>query len=234
MRGTRAMAAALLLALTACTPPPPSHADRYAAWLSSGVRGNVDAYARFLRERGVGDVVTMPQLLTTARRWRTCGAPEFAVPPRGQWQAMADTLELVRDLRRAGLLSDARVASAWRGDALNRCEGGAPRSRHVANNALDFDLGPHSGDHARWCAYWRQAGPARRFGLGYYDAHRIHVDTSGFRTWGSDHRRRTSPCAAPARRRSQMQARPHAEVIRGPGAVGGRAIEDATRLWTLE
>lgn len=193
----RGAAAGLLLALlVACSAPPPTQAERYARWIAGGMRPDADAYARFLHDHGVGDVVPMAQLLTTARRWKRCAASEFAVPPRRDWPAMAATLRLVRDLRRAGLLADARVASAWRDEALNRCEGGSTRSRHVANNALDFDLGADAGHAARLCAYWRTSGAARRFGLGYYDARRVHVDTSGFRTWGPSYRRGSSPCVA--------------------------------------
>ncbi|MDI9239240.1 D-Ala-D-Ala carboxypeptidase family metallohydrolase [Lysobacter sp. LF1] len=191
-----ALAAALLGALTACSAPPSTQAERYAHWLAGDARGDVDAYARFLRLQGVEGVVSMPQLLTTARRWHRCDAPEFAVPPRSHWQAIVPTLQLIRELRNNGLLGDARIASAWRNETLNRCEGGSSRSRHVANNALDFDLGPASGELARLCRVWRTIGQARRFGLGYYDGRRIHIDTFGFRTWGPDYHRGTSRCVS--------------------------------------
>ena len=49
-------------------------------------------------------------------------------------------------------------------------------------------------DVRRLCAYWRTRGAARKFGLGFYSPTEIHVDTSGFRTWGEDYHRGSSLC----------------------------------------
>ena len=108
---------------------------------------------------------------------------------------MRPTLALVRDLDRAGVLHYPRVGSSFRDEALNRCEGGSGRSRHRINNALDFDIAPSKHGITRLCAYWRKHGPARGVGLGFYSDHQIHVDTSGFRTWGGDFTRRSSLCS---------------------------------------
>ena len=86
------------------------------------------------------------------------------------------------------------MASGYRDAALTRCAGGSPRSRHVSNNALDFDLAGIAGQYSRLCGYWREQGPSLKLGLGFYTDTRIHLDTSGFRTWGSDHTWRTSLC----------------------------------------
>jgi hypothetical protein len=86
------------------------------------------------------------------------------------------------------------VASSFRTTAFNRCEGGSARSRHLANNALDFDLGADAGQ--RLCDWWRRHGKTRGVGLGFYTPRRIHIDTAGFRTWGSDHTGKTSRCVA--------------------------------------
>ena len=64
--------------------------------------------------------------------------------------------------------------------------------------AIDFDL-PASADAVpRLCAFWRTHGPALKLGLGFYSPTTIHVDTAGFRTWGSDHHRATSLCVVSA------------------------------------
>lgn len=83
--------------------------------------------------------------------------------------------------------------------AFNACERGSRLSRHLANAALDFDL-PAAVDASRLCRFWRQQGAQHRFGLGFYDPRRIHVDARGHRTWGRDYTRRTSLCvsASPA------------------------------------
>lgn len=105
---------------------------------------------------------------------------------------MPATLALVRDLRAARVVVDPAVASSFRTSAFNRCEGGSAKSRHLANNALDFDL--ETAADRRLCAWWHAHGAKHRFGLGFYSPTRIHVDTAGFRTWGSDHTSRTSLC----------------------------------------
>lgn len=108
---------------------------------------------------------------------------------------MKPTLKLTAELKAAGILTTAKVASAWRSATFNQCEGGSPGSRHLANNALDFDIAGQGIDVRVLCRYWRKHGAASRFGLGFYSPGKIHVDTSGFRTWGSNHHRDTSLCA---------------------------------------
>jgi uncharacterized protein YcbK (DUF882 family) len=183
--------AACAAMLGACTDSSPE--ARYARFADAH-RADISAYATFLRAQGVADVVPLSELLRTGRRWQHCGEAEFAIPARTTWPAIPDTLRLVRMLRAAGAIGAGRVASAWRSDTFNRCEGGSTRSKHLANVALDFDLDVDAT--ARLCDWWRAHGARHRFGLGFYDARRIHVDTAGFRTWGGDYTRRTSRCTA--------------------------------------
>jgi hypothetical protein len=185
--------ALLCLGIGACGTHPETVEQRYQHWLDAGHRSQASAYDTFLRTQGVGQVVPLHELLRSGRRWRRCGVDEFVLPPRKGWAGIKPTLELVADLRTAGILQDATVASAWRSFAFNRCEGGSGASRHLANNALDFDING-SVDVRKLCTYWRTHGVARKFGLGFYSAQRIHVDTSGFRTWGQDHHRGSSLC----------------------------------------
>jgi hypothetical protein len=176
-------------------PAAPS-ADDYATWARTQA-ADVAAYSAFLRRQGVDAIVPMPELLRLGRRWRNCGGTAFVVPPRERWPAIVPTLRLFDALRKDGLLDGARVASAYRPAAYNRCEGGSDGSRHLRNQALDLDLGPGAPDRvARLCAHWRRIGPARDWGLGFYTPTRIHLDATGFRTWGSNHRRGTSLCHA--------------------------------------
>lgn len=181
----------------ACSWPEADPALRYEHWLHAGHQSEVAAYVEYLRKAQVDGIVPAPALLRSGRRWRRCGFDEFAVPPRTHWPAMTSTLKLVAELQGAGILTQSEVASAWRSRAFNQCEGGSPMSRHLDNNALDFDLA-QAADVEALCGYWRRQGRAKRFGLGFYSPRAIHVDTAGFRTWGTDHHRGTSLCERPA------------------------------------
>ena len=193
--------ALLCAGLAACSPyPEPDRTQRYQLWLRAGHAEEVAAYATYLARQRLDHVVPMQDLLRSGRRWRGCGVDEFSVPPRENWSAIVPTLRLVADLRAARVLGEAEVASAWRSREFNICEGGSPESRHVGNNALDFDIASGAGADAL-CDHWRRHGAAKRFGLGFYSPGKIHVDTSGFRTWGRDHRRGTSLCERNAARK---------------------------------
>lgn len=108
---------------------------------------------------------------------------------------MVTTLSLVRELQGRKLVDSGRAVSAYRTETFNQCEGGSRFSRHRLNNAIDFDLSPELRRVQALCEFWRRNGARLHFGLGFYDDRRIHVDTSGFRTWGSDYTRETSRCA---------------------------------------
>lgn len=200
----RLFAIALLLTLAACAAFAPSK-TRYARWLDAGHRADVEQYAAYLRSENVGDVVPMPALARTARRWRLCGNVEFAVPPAELRPNMPPTLRLVARLRDEGILDPSMARSVYRDAAMNACAGGSARSRHLQNRAIDFDL-PERGDNVeRLCAFWREHGQALEMGLGFYTPTAIHIDTAGYRTWGGDHTWRTSLCTAAPASPSQAQ-----------------------------
>ncbi|WP_160309496.1 D-Ala-D-Ala carboxypeptidase family metallohydrolase [Lysobacter capsici] len=197
----RFVAARLLLLLVAiaiagCRAPSP--VERYECWLADGQREKVAEYRGYLRAQGLADLPPMQQILRSGRRWRQCGAAEFALPPKPMWPETARTLRLIADLRAAGLLEGVEITSGYRNAALNRCEGGSSRSRHMSGGAYDFDLA-RDADTQALCDFWRRRGPASGFGLGFYDARHLHIDTAGFRTWGEDYTYRTSQCVPGAR-----------------------------------
>ena len=136
----------------------------------------------------------MEALLRTSRRWRICLHDEFATPPPALQPNIESTLRVVARLHDAGLLDPALARSGWRGPRVNRCAGGASSSRHLQNNAIDFDLPERPDNVTALCAWWRTHGAKARMGLGFYTPTAIHIDTAGFRTWGSDRTRRTSLC----------------------------------------
>ncbi len=172
---------------------PAAGKDNFQQW--AGPRSAaVTEYQQFLDRRQLGHVAPMRFLLRSARMWRECDASEFALAPKAQWSNMVPTLRVVNDLQAAGVIDAKRVASGFRDGTLNACAGGSTRSRHISNNALDFDLPASADNVARLCKYWRSKGKALNLGLGFYTSTRIHLDTSGFRTWGADHTGKTSLC----------------------------------------
>ncbi len=107
---------------------------------------------------------------------------------------MPPTLRLVARLRDDDVLDPRRARSVYRDDAVNSCAGGAKGSKHLQNIALDFDLPSAENNVARLCDFWREHGRKQNMGLGFYTPTAIHIDTAGYRTWGSDHTWRTSLC----------------------------------------
>lgn len=174
------------------TPAKP----RFEAWAAAGHRDDVNGYRAHLERQGLGDVMPMDAILRTSRRWRICLHDEFATPPATLQANIEPTLRVIARLRDAGLIDPAGARSGWRSARVNRCAGGASSSRHLQNNAIDFDLPQRPDNVAKLCAWWRTHGPKARMGLGFYTSTAIHIDTSGFRTWGTDRTRRTSLCVA--------------------------------------
>lgn len=180
--------------LAACRPPA-SPQQRFDAWAATPAAAGLATYQATLRRHQVDAVVPLPGLLRSGRRWRACGIAEFILPPTPRQADMVPTLQALRALQGGGLLAGAQVASGYRDASINRCEGGSSKSRHLDNNALDLDIPAASpAATARLCAWWRRHGAAWRLGLGVYDDHRVHIDTSGFRTWGPDYTRHSSAC----------------------------------------
>lgn len=181
------------LTIPACLAPGPDEAARYASWKTTPQAAGLSDYQRVLDDGQVADVVPMPALLRSSRRWKVCEAEEFLLPPADRAAAIIPTLRVVQRLQAAGWLDGRGIRSGYRSAALNACSGGSSRSRHLHNTALDFDLASdvHVDD---LCRFWRTQGPALRMGLGFYTPTKIHIDTSGYRTWGNDYRRGTSLC----------------------------------------
>jgi hypothetical protein len=145
-------------------------------------------YETYLDRCGVlGDGFRFGEIVRP-RSWR-----KHRMPPMDLWARMGPTLGAANILRRmvaAELPSDfqgLRVAAAY------RPWGGARRSQHKSNAALDLDLMPDNYDQAvnyyrvavrMWCQY----GTEMKMGLGLYTAGRggirVHIDT-GYRarTW---------------------------------------------------
>jgi len=173
------------------------HAD-YLAWLakSPAARAQVLGFKAFLAMRKVEDVIPTWQLLRTASMWRECNGPRFEVAPFTEWNHIAETLRFVEN-HVEPVIGDVQALSGYRNAGLNQCSGGAKASAHRHFYALDLtptrDLGRGAMIRSICRIHeWRGAG--YEIGLGFYTGRRFHVDSKGFRKWGSNGRSATSPC----------------------------------------
>ncbi len=196
-----ALAAATLLLGCAQAPPsaPVSPAalpasEDFDAWRAARADG-VAALQAHLADAGVAAVLPLPQLLRSASSWRSCGAEPWALPPPAQWPAVVSVLRLVQALREAGAIGAIEVHSGYRDAALNACAGGAERSAHLTQFAIDFTPTDGRDPAAALCDFWRTQGAGWRMGLGRYASGRIHVDTAGHRAWRGPGG--GNPCAPP-------------------------------------
>jgi hypothetical protein len=199
-----------LLAFLAATPaaaqelPEGQGQAEFEAWLASspGVRGQVLSFEAWQEAAGVRGVLPSWQLLRTASMWRECGGEPFEVPPHTFWPDMVRTLKFVRDRVRPAL-GPVEAVSGYRNPVLNQCARGSARSAHLDYFAIDLiPLLPMTRRQLfeRICPVHAAYGATAEVGLGFYSFLRFHVDTRGFRRWGSaGPAGNESPCAVLAR-----------------------------------
>ena len=172
----------------------------YAAWLASspGVRGQVLSFEAWQEAAGVRGVLPTWQILRTASMWRRCGGPPFEVPPHNFWPDMVNTLKFIRDRVRPAV-GPVEAVSGFRNPALNACARGSAGSAHLDYFALDLiPLQPVTRRELfrRLCGMHSAYGERGAAGLGFYSFLRFHIDTRGFRRWGSaGPAGNESPCA---------------------------------------
>ena len=186
------IATVLVACLAVCLPAQAQDdAGDFDAWLKDH---SVKELEDYLHENNLAGVLPTRQLLRTATDWRKCGGPQFEIPPRDRWPVVLHVLDLLAELKALRIVGDVQGASAYRNPVLNACANGAPRSAHTMSFAVDItsDAGV---DVDRLCRFWRDEGKAWQMGLSRYPSGRIHLDVSGWRTWGADHTHKTSLCA---------------------------------------
>jgi hypothetical protein len=205
-RMRRLLSLALLCAVSAAGPAlaqekaeGQSHAD-YLAWLakSPAARAQVIGFRTYLDIKDVADVVPTWQLVRTASMWRECNGPRFEVAPFTEWNNIADTLSFV-EKHVEPVIGKVEALSGYRNAELNQCSGGAKASAHRHFFALD--LTPlraiaRDGMIRSICKIHEWRGRGYDIGLGFYSGLRFHVDSKGFRRWGSDGKGASSPCAS--------------------------------------
>ena len=171
----------------------PTDAERYAIW--SKKHGNeVLAYQQFLDEKAVGDIIPLSQLLKSARDWKKCKAEPYTMPPKELWPNIVPTLLVVKKFKTEGVFINPVAASVYRDPTLNACAGGSPGSKHMQLNAIDFDIDATPESLETLCNAWRTQGAELKLGLGFYTPTKIHLDTLGYRSWGTDFTHKTSLC----------------------------------------
>lgn len=167
--------------------------SEFSAWYKNQ-HEPVDRYAAFLQTNNVGKVLPLEQLLTSARERAQCPSLRYEIPPPEVWNNIVSTLQLLKILRDRELIKPRAATSGYRSPTSNDCSRGAKSSIHLRNNAIDLNIDSAPEHVKRLCDFWRTHGSAHRFGLGFYDSTSIHIDTSGYRTWGYDYTTKTSMC----------------------------------------
>ena len=171
---------------------------RLAYESSPGFRGGVLSFEAWQQAAGVAGVLPTWQVIRTASMWRECGGAPFEVPPASFWPDMVKTLRFIRDEVRPAV-GPVEAVSGYRNPALNACARGSQRSAHLDFFALDLvPLQPLSRRQLfeRLCPMHSTSGAASDVGLGFYSFSRFHIDTRGFRRWGSaGPNGNESPCA---------------------------------------
>jgi hypothetical protein len=182
-------AAAALLASAPLGAEPVNDFNDFKMWSATN---DTAAFLAFLADRQVLGVVPTRELVRTASDWRNCGGPQFEVPPRDKWGEVHQVLKLVRELQQQRILVRFEAVSNYRNPKLNACAGGAKRSSHARGFAVD--VVPVEVDQQRLCAFWQRYGKYWKMGLSRYPSGRIHLDTSGWRSWGASHGKATAFC----------------------------------------
>ena len=194
--------AALLFGLALAGAPAgaaPPQTD-FVAWVHAapGRAKEVEAFETYLRRQGIAGILPLSQLLLDASSWRACNVAPWSLAPRDLWPNVVPTLRFIR-ARIVPALGPVAALSGYRDPDLNKCSGGAPRSAHALYFALDLTpLKFKDRDKmiAAVCRLHARFGAQAHVGLGFYQGMRFHIDTNGFRRWGSDYHSATSPCVA--------------------------------------
>lgn len=176
----------------------------FEIWVSEDPsrRSDVDEYKNYLyRHLGIKEL-PMNELLTTARDWQACGYEPYEVPPKPLWGNIIPTLQVYHILKLRGTLpSDSQIRSVYRSPTLNQCAGGAKSSKHLVNGAIDIWVADSDTAGEKLlaikdalCEFWVSEGARYQLGLGLYATGAIHLDTKGYRKWGTQFTNENSPC----------------------------------------
>ena len=185
---------------TLSLPPESAQAQQeFQRWLGSPDAKLAQSYLSYLQRHTTLKLQLFELTYNRHPAQADCAFVRFAIPPQQQWRNLVPALLLLDQLHQQRLIAQPRIISVYRDAVANRCIRGSQRSQHLSHHAIDFQVPPDAPDQpvsttTQLCQFWRQHGKALRLGLGVYGLNRFHVDASGYRTWGLDYRRASSPC----------------------------------------
>ncbi|MES2146533.1 MAG: hypothetical protein V4491_01645 [Pseudomonadota bacterium] len=224
MRCVSILALVLALLPTASAAQPyPSTADPYVVagqdlagyriWVAADLAHSaaLSAYATYLRQAGVGDVVPVWQLVRTASDWAKCGQTPFEVPPPELWPNIVNTLRYVQSEVKPAV-GEVEAVSVYRNPMLNQCAKGSPRSAHQLNYGVDLvPRYPFERRElmSRLCTVHARSGLRYGAGLGFYVGIRFHIDVWKYRNWGVSAEEGGDQCAIALERREAARPSEH-------------------------
>lgn len=185
---------------TLSLPPESSQAQQaFQQWLGRQDAKHAQQYLSYLQQHTTIKLQLFELTYNRHPAKADCVFVRFAIPPKHQWRNLVPALQILDQLHQQHLIQQPRIISVYRDPAANQCIRGSQRSQHLSHHAIDFQVPPDASDQSvsttvQLCQFWRQQGKALRMGLGVYGFNRFHVDASGYRTWGIDFRRASSPC----------------------------------------
>jgi len=139
-------------------------------WISQ-TNGEVVKYAKHLNKRGFKAVSLHEVIKTHFKKRRVMNS----LPPKSQWDDILPTLEIVEQVARELGCKKVEFISVYRSPRYNYSIGGASKSCHMQNIAVDVNFGCSNWKAMKAVCKLRKKGEFVG-GLGVY-SNFIHIDT---------------------------------------------------------
>ncbi len=162
--------------------------DAFQGWmLVNRATERVIEIRDYFSARGVQGQLPLYLVLLQGTDWRLNQKSVFVLPSRKHWDNMVRTLRLV-ETEVIPVIGDLVPVSGERSEEYNAISGGARKSKHL--NFCALDLVPEKAItrkelHRRLRMIHQNSGRRHNMGLGLYSGLRFHIDTCGYRQWGS-------------------------------------------------
>lgn len=174
-----AAAATVASTMIGCSPMQSNLAGGNKKWSTRIGNRSHKTYKSYLESLRLGRIA--PDSVIEPH-FRTRSGVRNSLPPKSLWKSMAPTLRVADQIaKRTGSPLD-EVCSAYRSPTYNSRIGGASKSQHMRNTALDLKFE---------CGSWAASKAARQLrseglfagGIGIYNGF-LHIDTRGANeTW---------------------------------------------------
>ncbi|MFT4548021.1 MAG: hypothetical protein ACI8XO_000904 [Verrucomicrobiales bacterium] len=172
-------AAALAGSAISCSP---SRSSLSGGKKKISFRGGVHSHPTYQSFLSALRLRNVPPERVMAPHFRKRGHVSNCVPPKVLWSNIAPTLRVANEIARRCRSPLEEICSAYRSPSYNRHIGGASKSQHMRNTALDLKFA---------CGSWEASKIARQLrnegyfagGIGIYSGF-LHIDTRGTNeTW---------------------------------------------------